>query len=418
MSTLSSRGRALLGGSMPAYLVEHFARSPHRFGPEAPDGYLGLCVAENALVWDLIGPRVQAPREVPRERFAYDDMRGSRAFREALAGLFSERLAHRTVDPEHLAVLAGAGSILETVFYALGDPGDGVLVPTPSYAGFWMDLEVRDALRIVPVHGTSDNDFRVGPADYEAALVQSERPIRALLLTNPDNPRGTVMPRSELEAILLWAKSHGLHVIMDEVYAFSVFGETRFESVLALLSSLGPTVHLVWAFSKDFAASGLRCGVLVTENEELMRAVDALAYWSCVSGDTQYLLTELLNDRAWLDHYLTEMPKRLGASCEAVARRLDAMGIPRVPAEAGFFLLADFRAHLGTNTEKRDADGDALWRRVLEEANVNFTPGGACRIAEPGFMRICHAAVTPDEAMVAMDRLDRVLKRTPSRGPS
>ncbi len=404
MSSLSSRGLALLGGSMPTYLLEHFERSQRPFGPDAPDGYLGLCVAENALVWDLLEPRVREARAVPAARFAYDDMRGCFDFRAALAELFSARLAERPIDPDHIAVLAGAGSVLETVFYALGDPGDGVLVPTPSYAGFWMDLEVRDALRIIPVHGASEDDFRVGPEHYEGALARADRPVRALLLTNPDNPRGTVMSKAELEAILVWAESRGLHVILDEVYAFSVFGIQPHSSVLALRPKLGPSVHVVWAFSKDFAASGLRCGVLVTENEELMRAVDGLAYWSCVSGDTQFLLSELLRDGRWLDRYLLEMPARLGSSYRAVAQRLDAMGVPYTSASAGFFLLADLRAFL-----KDGDDGDGLWRRLLDDANLNFTPGSACRIHEPGFMRICHAAVSSAEAKVAMDRLERTL---------
>ncbi|MEL6544267.1 MAG: aminotransferase class I/II-fold pyridoxal phosphate-dependent enzyme, partial [Myxococcota bacterium] len=363
MSGLSDRGRALLSGPMPEYLKAHFERMPNAWTPENPDGYLGLCVAENARVWDLFEERVCAPRAVPSRRFGYDNMRGCESFRETLAGFLSERLAHRNVAPENVATLAGAGSILEVLGYALGDPGDSILVPTPSYAGFWMDMELRDELRLVPVAGVAENGFRVGPEDYERALTHASSPVRALLLTNPDNPRGTVMSESELRAILEWAESHDLHVILDEVYAFSVFGSRPFVSGLSLKPQLGPSVHVVWAFSKDFAASGLRCGVLVSENEELLAAVDGLAYWSAVSGDTQFLLDRLLRDTGWLDHYLTEMPRRLRASFEQVSATLDALRIPYQAPEAGFFVLADFRAwaHLGP---------DGLWQHLLNHGNL------------------------------------------------
>lgn len=65
-------------------------------------------------------------------------------------------------------------------------------------------------------------------------------------------------------------------------------------------------MHLTWAFSKDFAVSGLRCGVLYSENEALLEAVDGLAYWACVSGDTQYLLGEMISDDAWEDDFVAE----------------------------------------------------------------------------------------------------------------
>jgi 1-aminocyclopropane-1-carboxylate synthase len=52
----------------------------------------------------------------------------------------------------------------------------------------------------------------------------------------------------------------------------------------------------------------------------------------------------------------------------------------------------------------------ALWRRLLDEINVNLTPGAACRIAEPGFMRLCFASVPSDTAVHAVGRMGAVLR--------
>jgi DNA-binding transcriptional MocR family regulator len=146
---LSRRGERLLTSPPTAeYLAEHFVRSTSPYDREGnPEGYIPLCVAENRLVWALLQPRLAACRDVPHNALCYDDMTGSASFRARLARFLAERVLGRGVTPEQVAVLAGAGSVLEILFYALADPGDAVLIPTPSYAGFWPDLETRDELR-------------------------------------------------------------------------------------------------------------------------------------------------------------------------------------------------------------------------------------------------------------------------------
>ncbi len=398
---LSLRGERLLADqAMPEYLQEHFRRA-------GDPGYIPLCVAENRLVWDLLAPKVTAPREVPPAALGYDAMVGSRSFRQRLARFMARTFLGRELAPEQVAVLAGAGSVLETLFYALGDPGDGVLVPTPSYAGFWLDLETRDGLRIVPVHRSPDDGFRLTPERLDRALAGAGRPVRALLVTSPDNPLGTVLSRDELETVLSWAEAAGLHVVLDEVYALSVFGERPFTSVARLRPSLGERVHIVWAFSKDFAASGLRCGVLASENQRVLAAVDGLAYWACCSGDTQVLLGEMVADDGWADRYLAAMQARLGAAYRAVAGELRAGGVPFFPAEAGFFVLVDLRGFLPEPTWEAE---HALWRRLLDRAGVNLTPGAALRADRPGFARLCFASVPPEVAGAGVRRLVEVLR--------
>lgn len=399
-SGLARRGRVLLERSpTPEYLREHFARvgSP---------GYAPLCIAENRLMWDVLAPKMAACRNVPERVLGYDAMIGAASFRGQLATLLGRHLCGRAIDPGHVAVLAGAGSVLEALFYALGDAGDGVLVPTPSYAGFWLDLEVRDGLRIVQVPCASDDGFRLTPARLDRALAEAEVPVRALLLTSPDNPLGRVHTASELEALLAWAEGAGLHVVCDEVYALSVFAGEPFVSAGRLRSRLGERLHLVWAFSKDFAASGLRCGVLVTENEALLAAVDLLAEWACCSGDTQFLLGEMIADETWVDHYLAAMRSRLGGAHAAVAAALAEEGIPFLPSSAGFFLLLDLRRWLTAPTREAER---ALWWRLLEETGVNLTPGAACRIAEPGFFRLCFAGAPIGEVLDGIRRVARRL---------
>jgi len=52
---------------------------------------------------------------------------------------------------------------------------------------------------------------------------------------------------------------------------------------------------------------------------------------------------------------------------------------------------------------------ERLWHHILDEANVNVTPGSACHVGEPGFMRICFATEPPDVVGTAIGRIASLL---------
>jgi aspartate/methionine/tyrosine aminotransferase len=406
--SLSRRAQDLLAGtSIPEYLLRDFEGSKNPYRKDSnPDGYIGLSVAENRLVSDLVADRLNEIPLVPASVLGYDAMTGSMRFREQLGRFMGRTFLGRGFPPHQISVLAGAGSVLEILFHVLGDPGDGVLVPTPSYAGFWLDLELRDELTIVPVHCTSDDGFRLTPERLDRAVADTGRPVKVLLFTSPNNPLGTVYAPDEISEVLAWAESRGLHVVFDEIYALSVFGARAFTSCATLLPSLGERVHIVWAFSKDFGASGLRCGVLISENRAVNAAVDAFAYWACCSGHTQYLLGEMISDETWVDGYIGTMQDLLRNAYGSLIGLLDAGGIPHVSAEAGVFALLDLRSYLTEPTWEAER---TLWLRILDEANINLTPGAACHVGEPGFMRLCYAGLPVETVETGVDRLVRAL---------
>lgn len=200
---LSKRGQSLAHVSpTPEYFRVHGERTTQPYhSTSRADGYMPFCVAENALVFDLLRAKMDESRDVTASWLGYQSMTGAPEFKRRLARFMSRKVFGRQIQPEHVAALAGAGSVLEILFYALADEGDAVLVPTPSYAGFWLDLETRDENSIVPVHTTRAEGFRLTPEHLERAMAESRRPVRALLFTTPNNPLGTVYrPRYQCES--------------------------------------------------------------------------------------------------------------------------------------------------------------------------------------------------------------------------
>ncbi|NNL47165.1 MAG: aminotransferase class I/II-fold pyridoxal phosphate-dependent enzyme [Acidimicrobiia bacterium] len=406
MTGISKRAGELLEAEMlDEYLIEQQTRRHDAYHPsDNPDGYISLCVAENKLVWDLLEDKLASSRDIDHHVIGYDEMFGSSRFRQRVARFLSRTFIGHAVDPDHLVMAAGAGTILETVFYAIADAGEGVLVPTPSYAGFWLDLEARDGLVIVPVHTESGSGFELTTGHLDTALERADRPIRALLFTTPNNPLGTVYSAAEIRVVLDWCEANRIHAVIDEIYALSVFGDGNFVS--ASTFPMGDFVHIVWAFSKDFAVSGLRCGVLYTQNEQIRAFAQTVAYWQAVSGDTQHVLGELIADTAWVDGFIAENQRRLRAAYRAATEALDEIQIDYIPSSAGFFLVADFRPFLEEPTWAAESH---LWRRILEEANVNLTPGTSLRCGEPGFFRICFASQPSPVATEGIKRVGALL---------
>ena len=390
---------------MPEYMSEHFQRAG-RSHPVDADRYVCLAIAENRLMWYQLEEKINTARDVPERSIGYDDMIGSKQFRTTVASFASRHVWGREVGPDQVITLAGAGSILETLFYVLADPGDGILVPTPSYAGFWADIETRDELHIVPVHTRAPDDFTLTVDLLQSAYDTATVPVRALLLTNPANPTGRIHAEDEIRQAVRWARSVGIHIVINEVYALSTHGDVPFIPSGSIIDPLDDDIHFVWAFSKDFAMSGLRCGVMTTLNDDVFKAISELAYWSAVSGDTQHLLDTMLQDEVWVGRYLSEVHSSLADSYKRATQALSKAEIPFYAAGAGLFVLCDFRSYL---PEQTWAEEHALWRRILDHANVNLTPGSACHIGEPGFMRLCFAQEPADAVTAAIGRVAAVV---------
>lgn len=92
----------------------------------------------------------------------------------------------------------------------------------------------------VPVYSSI---FSIGPTptdlEYAATLAEAKGlRTRILLLTNPNNPLGTIYPPELVRSSIEWARARKMHTIVDELYALSVHDQTAvFESVIRTLNN-------------------------------------------------------------------------------------------------------------------------------------------------------------------------------------
>jgi aspartate/methionine/tyrosine aminotransferase len=176
--------------------------------------------------------------------------RGHLDLREAIAGTLPA-----PADPEReILVTNGAMHALNLVFRALLEPGDEVVVPTPSY--FFQGLIERAGGVFVPVPGREAGGWLWDPAAIEAAVTPRSR---ALVVTNPNNPTGYLPSRGTIDELVAVADRHGLTLITDEAYERCIH-EGFLESAWR-----EPNVVLVRSLGKSLAMPAWRLGFVAAE---------------------------------------------------------------------------------------------------------------------------------------------------------
>jgi len=324
---------------------------------------------------------------------------------------FSPEMAFSHVDPRHVVISSGAAACLNNLFFALGEKGDVCLIPAPYYAAFENDMNVLAGVNPVavdqanPVAGPTEAELE---RTFEKVIKQRKRP-KFILLTNPNNPLGTIYSPEVLKRVVEWARKKGMHTIVDEIYALGTHKPQNFHSIIKVLDNkLGIDVHFVWALSKDFGGSGLRVGCIYSQNEILLEALATLNIFCCVSGPIQYLTAELMTDDLFVDQFLAESRRRVLASYHLCISKLQEMVIPYVPAKSGIFVYVDFSSLLPKKTFEWEAK---LSNIMFEHARIVLTPGETQRETKPGMFRICYAWVTPEVLSIAMERLSRLVAK-------
>ncbi|XP_078395242.1 1-aminocyclopropane-1-carboxylate synthase-like protein 1 isoform X3 [Cetorhinus maximus] len=137
---------------------------------------------------------------------------------------------------------------------------------------------------------------------------------------------------------------HKLHVIMHEIYMLSVYDDLDFGSILSLNPPDSERIHFMWGFSKDFAMCGIRVAVLHTRNREIRSALNQLAGFHGCPGPIQFVLSQLIADREWIEKtFLSTSRRRLREAHHIIVDGLAALGIPVLRSSAGLFVWADFR---------------------------------------------------------------------------
>ncbi|WP_302984912.1 pyridoxal phosphate-dependent aminotransferase [uncultured Muribaculum sp.] len=305
--------------------------------------------------------------------------------------------------PEQIVVSGGAKQSLCNVVLSVINPGDEVVIPTPAWVSYVEMVNLAGG-KSVEVRATIENDFKITPAQLEAALTER---TRLIMFNSPCNPTGSVYTRNELQALVdVLARYPQVLVMSDEIYEHINF--TGEFASMASFPEIADRVCLINGVSKAYAMTGWRIGFLAAPLW-LARATSKLQsqYTSGASSIAQKAAEAAYTGSQECVEHMREAFERRRDLIVGLARTVPGWKV-NVP-QGAFYLFPEVSACLGKRYGDTVIETDSdLAMYLLQNAHVATVAGSAFCL--PGYLRLSYA--TADEKIVeAIERIRGALEQ-------
>lgn len=325
----------------------------------------------------------------------YSASRGTMALRKAI-GDYLARTRGINYDPANeVIVTVGATEAITATTFALLNPGDKVIIPSPIFSLYFPSVSLTRA-EPVAINTTSDG-YLLTADRLEKELANSGDQVKAIVLNYPNNPTGRTYSRDELVDLARVIKAHHLIAIVDEIYS-----ELVYDQPFASLASLIPDqTVLINGFSKSHAMTGYRLGYLAAPAELVTQISKMHSFMvTCPNDTAQAAALEALTNgqddpQRFRKHYQARRDRLVSA--------MRAAGFKIAVPNGAFYLFAQIPAEYG--------DDDFRFARDLaHQAKVGVIPGSAFGPGGEGHIRLSYAAA--DESIdLAIKRITAFMKK-------
>jgi len=304
-----------------------------------------------------------------------------------------ERVDGIRSHPDEVVVTPGGMNALFSIYFALLEPGDEVLLPTPGFPN--MDEMVR-LLGGQPVFYplTAANGYLPDVDDIGARVTPR---TRVLFVNSPGNPTGAVFPPALVQQLVELADRSGIWLLSDEVYDELLLEDGICHTSARTFDTDGRVVT-VFSFSKVYAMTGWRVGYCVAPVElaTLLRKLQEPQV-SCPSTVSQKAAEAALDG------------PRAPIEAMRIAYRDRLRLADRVMTEVGFEghrSAATIYQVLDVSRARMDPMDLAV--RLLDECRVAVAPGSVFGPGGAGLVRISLAA-EPDAIETGIRRIARAV---------
>ncbi len=332
----------------------------------------------------------------------YPPVPGYPDLRKAISRKFLEENG-LTYTPEQIIVSAGGKHSLINIMISVVDPGDEVILLAPYWVSYLDHITFAEGKPVI-IQTSIDSDFKVTPAQLEAALTPR---TRVLIFNSPSNPTGMVYTREEMaELVKVLEKYPQVIIISDEIYEHIIF--TGKHVSLASFSSITDRVVTVNGVSKGYAMTGWRIGYIGAPLW-LAKACNKLQgqFTSGVCSIAQRAALAAITSKSDSKERMREaFLRRRDLICRLLG---EVPGLKvRVP-QGAFYVMPDITNFLGRSYNGqviKNADDLALY--ILAEARVAIVSGSA--FGSDNCIRISYA--TSDERIIeAVKRIKEALAK-------
>ncbi|KAI9503701.1 pyridoxal phosphate-dependent transferase [Coemansia spiralis] len=413
-------------------LFARLAANPYSKTDNA-EGIINAGVAINGTIRHLLLDKLNSlDMNFVETDLEYSVPHGTPHLRGEIAGIFNRHFNPAApVNADDIVVTNGCTSAIEMLTFAMCDPGDHILIPSPLYLALKSDMGTRARAKVTPVHVPLDQITDVAQIGYfEQAIADinsNGEQAKVLFLMVPNNPLGIVYPRNLVRALLQFASKNNLFVVLDEIYALSVFDRsdntTAFESILSwhdLDLYIDPkSVIVLHGLSKDFGLNGFRLGWVVSPwNKDILKALHAYSPFAFCPAFIDRLITTLFSDHSFIDSMLQVSQIQLAENYKKAAKFLTDHNVSFIPASAGHFVWLQMPIHACIKMLSAAGDNSAVaseikWTKeyefdmtsnLLDNHALYMPPGHVFLSNEFGWFRFTFA-IEKGELDIALSRL-------------
>ena len=301
-----------------------------------------------------------------------------------------------TYDPDG-EILITVGSIegIAATLMAVTEPGDEILLPSPSYASYQQVIRMVGCEPVfVPLDEERNFDLDV---DLIARRISSR--TAALFYCNPNNPTGTLYTREQSLRMMELAERHDLTIVTDEVYRDFVFSEGGYFTP-AQVPEFRDRVVRIFSLSKAYAMTGWRIGYLHSSRRvvtEILKVHDSLV--TCAPVISQYAaIAALTLGRDAVDEFRRAYLRRRDLMLTRLDRLSHAFDYQK--PNGAYFVFPRVK-----DTVPLAHDSRALALDLLDRAGVAVVPGSAFGPTGEGHLRLSYGR-DDAEIVEAFRRMD------------
>jgi aminotransferase len=296
-------------------------------------------------------------------------------------------------DVSEILVTVGAIEGLSAAVMAIIDPGDEVILPSPTYSTHIRQVILASGKPVlVPL--IEEAGFRW---NIDAVKKSITSKTKAILYCSPSNPTGTVFSEKQLRELARIALDHNLTVITDEAYEYFVFdGEKHFS--IGSIPEMKNRVISTYTFTKTYAMTGWRIGY-VHASKELTQEISKahIPFAICAPVISQYAALAALKGP---QNCVREFKKHYLAMRNVMCERLDGLDSVFEYQKPGGSYLMFPRIRI-----KEGRDSFSFCKKLLREAKVSATPGVAFGPSGESHLRLSFCV--PEETIhKAFDRME------------
>ncbi|HVZ77437.1 MAG TPA: aminotransferase class I/II-fold pyridoxal phosphate-dependent enzyme [Gemmatimonadaceae bacterium] len=286
---------------------------------------------------------------------------GSTPLRNAIAEKY-RRWYNMPVDPDReVTVTCGATEAMASVFLALVDPGDEVIVLEPFYENYGPDAILAGAKPVfVPLERP---DWTLDPERLRAAF--SPR-TKAIIVNTPHNPSGRVLTRDEMTLIASLCQDFDAWAITDEIYEHIRYAGDH--HVMATWPGMRERTITISGLSKTFSCTGWRLGYAIAPAEQTA-AIRKVHDFLTVGAPAPLQAAGAVGMHFDAD-YFNHMALAYRERREVMVRALRDAGFTFSVPEGAYYILADFSA-----LSQDDDVTFAKW--MAQEIGVATVPGSS-----------------------------------------